>query len=348
MANKPITYKSKPIAVNKATVRPEFNSKTVLVADNWDYVNMWLKRNKKSQKAQFYWNQSKQFYEASKLLPKTSSPLTSYYCFLNAVKCLLISKNRATPDRHGITGGSEAGPSSLSNEYVVFKSNGILSQLCEYLGEISNNEKYSLKDLLYNLPYIHRSFDLTYSSTPELFTPIYNPQFVKKIGSTEAWFQAEVREKRYANQHLIKKLPGGYEQDAGALDKFIIRKRKRFRWVHGGANERANIRRLTRYHRKVRKHLYYIHGPTKLWYIKRNNEVNGVIDRSSTTLTFAAMHRLSEMSRYDPVALSKHFECNHNWLLTEFILTAPSQFIDELSAEITGQEFMIPGRKTVT
>jgi hypothetical protein len=58
------------------------------------------------------------------------------------------------------------------------------------------------------------------------------------------------------------------------------------------------------------------------------------------------MHRLSELSRYDPIALSKHFECQHNWLLTEFILAASSQFIDEISAEITGQEFFMPGRKS--
>jgi len=34
----------------------------------------------------------------------------------------------------------------------------------------------------------------------------------------------------------------------------------------------------------------------------------------------------------------------HNWLITEFIEAAPPQFIDEVSAEMTGEEFMVPGR----
>jgi len=42
--------------------------------------------------------------------------------------------------------------------------------------------------------------------------------------------------------------------------------------------------------------------------------------------------------------LRKHLETQHNWLLSEFIATACTQFIDEISSEITGQEFMTPGR----
>jgi len=55
------------------------------------------------------------------------------------------------------------------------------------------------------------------------------------------------------------------------------------------------------------------------------------------------MHRLSELARYSPKSLANHFESRHNWLLSEFISTALYQFIDEISSEITGQEFMVPG-----
>jgi len=46
--------------------------------------------------------------------------------------------------------------------------------------------------------------------------------------------------------------------------------------------------------------------------------------------------------------LARHFGGHHNWLLSEFVATARSQFVDEVSSEITGQEFMIPGRKAVS
>jgi hypothetical protein len=57
---------------------------------------------------------------------------------------------------------------------------------------------------------------------------------------------------------------------------------------------------------------------------------------------YAAMHRLSELSRYDPLALAGHFNVNHNWLLTEFIRMAPGQFVYGMASEITGLEFIRP------
>ena len=67
------------------------------------------------------------------------------------------------------------------------------------------------------------------------------------------------------------------------------------------------------------------------------------IDRYSLTLMMMGMHRLSELVRYDPKGLSFHLTGNANWLLTEFIELAPSQFIDEIACEITGLEFRMPG-----
>lgn len=81
---------------------------------------------------------------------------------------------------------------------------------------------------------------------------------------------------------------------------------------------------------------------SRLWYIKREG-IDGVIPRNPMSLTFAGMHRLSELSRYEPVVLSKHLGSQHNWLLSEFIKNAPYQFIDHIASEITGEEFMSPG-----
>jgi hypothetical protein len=56
-----------------------------------------------------------------------------------------------------------------------------------------------------------------------------------------------------------------------------------------------------------------------------------------------ALHRLSELARYTPDLLAQHFDSHHNWLLSEFITLALDQFTDEISAEMTGHEFMPPG-----
>jgi len=63
------------------------------------------------------------------------------------------------------------------------------------------------------------------------------------------------------------------------------------------------------------------------------------------TITFGALHRLSELERYAPDILDRHFNSDHNWLLSEFISIAIPQFIDELSCELTGQNFQMPGKR---
>ncbi|WP_417352909.1 YaaC family protein [Flavobacterium alkalisoli] len=341
MPTKKITINSKRVFVHKATLKPDFNKKSVLVDNPWEYVELWIKRQNGNNDALFYWQQAHGFYKATKQLPKTSSPLTAYYCFLNATKALLEIRNINYRDRHGVT-GSSFGIASLSNENIKFQTNGILAELSKLLLEPVNGEIFSFKDLIYNLCYIHRAYNLTYSSNPELFYPISNPHFVKIQNQNYAYFQAEITSEFYQNKTTINKLPNTLERDYGNLNKFIIRKKQRFKWVNGAQNKNSNLNRLTNYHRKVRKDIHFIYGSTDLWYFKRTGFGNA-IDKSSLTITFALMHRLSELSRYNPIRLKKHFDCQHNWLLSEFINLAPTQFIYTIACEITGQEFKIPG-----
>lgn len=338
----PIIYRGKSLTVHKAIVNPDFNSKTILVTSTWEYVEMWLKRNHKDDTL-FYWQQAKHFFDASEKLPKISSPLTTYYCFLNAIKSLLIVKGISFTDRHGVSGKTVTKSVSLSDEEVTFEASGILFALCQYLNEPANNQTYTLKQLLYNLPYIHRAYSLTFESDQEIFIPILEPRFVQKDDSSESWFCTDITDQRYTNSNTLSKLPAGFEQDCGVNDKFVIRRKNRFRWQNGQQHEADNIQQLTNYYHNVRKQLYYIYSSSRLWYIKCSGNINGLIDRSSLTITFAAMHKLSELARYSPITLAKHFDSEHNWLLSEFINTALYQFIDEISSEITGQEFMIPG-----
>lgn len=338
----PITYRGKSLTVHKAIVSPDFNSKTILVTNTWEYVEMWLERNHKDDTL-FYWQQAKHFFDASEKLPKISSPLTKYYCFLNAIKSLLIVKGRSCAERHGVSGKTVAKSVSLSDEEVTFEARGILFALCQDLDEPANNQTYTLKKLLYNLPYIHRAYSLTFESEQEIFIPISEPRFVRKDDSSESWFCTEIKDKRYTNSDTLSQLPTEFEQDCGVNDKFVIRKRKQFSWQDGQQHESDNLQRLTKYYRNVRKHLYYMYGSSRLWYIKLSGNISGLIDRSSLTITFAAMHKLSELALYSPITLAKYFDSEHNWLLSRFINTALYQFIDEISSEITGQEFMIPG-----
>ena len=343
MSFKPITYNGKLLTVHKAAIDPDFDGRSIIAWNPWEYVEMLLKSQQETE-ALFYWEQAKNFFQASRKLPQTASPLTLYYSFLNATKTLLTIKKKNIVERHGVGGETVGNKLSLSNEKVKFQRSGILSNLCDYLNESSNNEEYSLKDLLYNLPYVHRAYQLTFKSNQELFLPIRNPKFIRKEDSSESFFCAEIKDKRYTHPQIIRKIPLQYERDIGIKDKFVIREKNRFKWVPDPKEIKNNLTKFRKYHTKIRKNVVYIYGPEKLWYLKKT-DVLGSIDRSSLTVTFAIMHRLSELARYQPLLLDKHFKSKHNWLLSAFINDSRHQSIDGIFSEITGKEFVLPGKR---
>jgi hypothetical protein len=293
---------------------------------------MFLKRHRLNDAA-FYWTQAKEFYKASLDLPNTSSPLTLYYCFLNATKALLTVKKIAFTHRHGVAGQTVAGNTNLENEHITFHRAGILNALSTYLEDPSTTERHehSFKDLLYNLPFIHRAFSLTYTTHyPEIYFPIVNPKFLKDSATKEVFLSFNTTG-NYANGHTTNKItPIGFsKENAGSNENtYPFISNNHFEWSSQREHKNRNIERLTDFHKSHRRNLQYIFGSSTLWYIKRTG-VNHIIDKHPLTIMFAAMHRLSELARYDPLTLVNHFKLSQNWLLTEFIKGAPMEFIPD-------------------
>ena len=336
---------SKPVGLHKAFKSPDFNKKTILVRDHWDYVEMYLKRKRHSEAA-FYWLQAKEFYKASLKLPNTSSPLTLYYCFLNATKALLTVKNVIFSDRQGVSGQTVSGNTNLENEHITFQRAGILNSLSTYLEDSNTTVKHqhSFKDLLYNLPFIHRAFSLTYTTHyPEIYIPIIKPIFLKAISTRNVYLSFQTSG-NYANGHTTNKITqAGFNKDKlnSNENTFQFISTNYFEWSNKQQNKNQNIQRLTDFHKSNRREIEYIVGSSELWYLKRK-DVNHRIDKHPLTIIFASMHRLSELARYEPLTLISHFKLSQNWLLTEFINGAPMEFIDRISCEITNKNFMQP------
>jgi len=336
---------SKPVKLHKVFKAPDFNSKSILVRDHWDYVEMFLKR-KRLNDASFYWSQAREFYKASLDLPNTSSPLTLYYCFLNATKALLTVKGVKFTHRHGVAGQTVKGNTNLENEHITFQRAGILNALSIYLEDPNATAKHqhSFKDLLYNLPFIHRAFSITYTTHyPEIYIPIVNPIFLKDSLTREVYLSFNTIG-NYVNGHISNKInPIGFTKDnvRSNENSCAYISNNHFTWSSQRQHKNRNIQRLTDFHKTYRRNLQYIFGSSTLWYIKRTG-VNHIIDKHPLTIMFACMHRLSELARYEPLTLVNHFKLSQNWLLTEFIKGAPMEFIDQISCEITNQNFMQP------
>lgn len=346
-----LQYGSQKLELKKGLINPNYKSKTVLTDSTWSYVEIFLK-GKKADDALTYWNQAQNFYEANKNLDFLSKPLTSYYCLLNATKALLTYKEINFDLKHGVSGEKTNGHFKISNEIVKIYPKGILAGLCKYFDDIINvphggkSEDLSLKEMLYNLEYIHRAYNLTFSNSTELFIPIKNCQFVYDKNNAKGWFQAEL-ESKLSSDEIVKKLIGfNLDKVDETSGNYIIKRNKSFKWeAPRNKPSQESLEKFNNYYFKLRKQLRYIYSPNDLWYIKRQN-VKGVIDKNPIVLTYACMHRLSELSRYEPSILKKYLEGQESWLIMEFISKSIEQFIDNISSEITGDDFRVTGFRT--
>lgn len=334
---------NKEIGLSKAVHEAQFQVKTVLTLEPFDYVDLWLRRQHQDE-ALFYWRQARDFHRAAEGLPMEAAPLVLYYCFMNAAKALLASKGIAFDAHHGVRAHRMRGPNSkvvLSNEGIKFKSTGIVPAVANYFGETTATTTYSLEDVLYNLVFIHRTYCLSYPKKPERFLPLKNLAFVRDSDTNEVSLIADAVDDadwKFFRKRLPREVIGA--SDASAR----MNSTRKIIWSSLDNPSERELEELKRLNEELRRVLHYIKGTQTLWYLKSTGKYE--IDRRPITLTLAAMHRLSEICRYKPSDLRSFLEGQKNWLLSEFVAMAPAQFLDEIACEMTGQQIMIPNVRT--
>ena len=331
------------VGPHKATKSPKLDARTVLTNSHWEYVALWLRREHKNA-ALLYWQQAQTFAQAAEGMPVSSAPLLLYYSYMNATKALLSSKSVPFDDHHGIRAHNMRGPSSkitLSNEGVRVMQRGIAPALSQYLGDTESSINHSLEDLLFNLPCIHRSFCLTYKNQKDMFIPLTNCQIQFDPPSGHAYFSAKLS-KDFAGQPYVRRLPPSLILDEALNDGMSIRSVATANVASTIVSTPAELTAVTTLLRTIRPDISYIAGAQTLWYAKAVVSGPTRLKRSPLTCTLLAMHRLSEICRYRPIELASFLTGQKNWLLTEFIRMSPFQFLDELAAELTGQQFMVP------
>ena len=340
MAAIPLRIDGRQLKPHKCIVHPLLGTRTVLTNSPWGFVSSWLKRERKED-ALFFWNQARNFHLASSGIALESAPLLHYYTFMNATKALLVAKGVPFQPTHGVRAyhSRRGGRVSLFNECVRIMNSGVLPALSGYLGETEAQMIHTLQELLFNLPYVHRTYCLTYKSQKDMFIPLTDCDFVVDPVTKVAYFRGNLS-KDFAHARYTKSLPSTFIPNPlgdtirsirSAATTTLTNKDLR------SAGDRSNVARLNQ---AIRVDLQYINGAQTLWYAKSVVTGPRRLARYPLTLTLAAMHRLSELCRYKPMELASLLAGQKNWLLSEFIQLAPSQFIDELGAEITGHQFL--------
>src|SRR5580704_15254030 len=173
-----------------------------------------------------------------------------------------------------------------------------------------------------------------------MFLPLANCGYVCDKGKKTVFFKADV-ERNIPLTRALKRLPTTFAA-APAVGDRAIRSVAELAWRKPGKPSAADIQELIDFNRQLRKELHFMNGAQALWYLKTAPAGPNRLKRKLPTLILAAMHRLSEICRYQPLQLESLLTGQKNWLLSEFIQMSADQFIDEIASEMTGYQFLVP------
>jgi hypothetical protein len=156
--------------------------------------------------------QAEDFYRAASSGVSTN-PVLTYYAFVNLAKALIrIRGYDGSFDRamHGLTEATAPGGSELIDSQVVAKDSGsslnIYPELIERLGYArpTNNESYSVTDLLPQVVVGHRIWRESQSGHTERFVDLKHIDFVHDLGAKELWLRIYVGRKDLARYGITR------------------------------------------------------------------------------------------------------------------------------------------------
>ena len=378
--SKPAQLNGKSLRMLKSYTEQDYYKHTALTDDKFTYVSFYYMTHPKSLKYhdvtlkatygdpkqynyQFYWEQSKNFYDAYKNLPIESAPLAAYYCILNATKSYISYKSKYADDfvkdfrGHGLNENNTDSGEDLSSIGIKRMGWGVFPNFSKLLDRNfdsiwSAGSSHSVKGLLYNLIYVHRAYSMTYSSrsmhTQELFYPLNAGDMPKYYRGNDGkiYLGIQLEKGIFSSDSINTKntISASISNDFQFYkDDFFLRSSNGAKYNKGSIS--TDIKNLNT---QLRKNFVYIQSEQRLWYLKRCRlGTPDILNVNDMTITMAVMHRISEIVRYKPEQLNRLMKSKENWLLHEFISLAVDQFIDELACEITGQDIMCSGKKII-
>src|SRR5262245_10552075 len=207
----PVKVGGRDLEPHKGVVSPILGARTVLTNSPWTFVRLWLQRQKQ-RNGLFYWEQAEEFYDVSIGLPLRSAPLLLYYCYMNAAKALLSAKNLPFGERHGVGPDPPTQPGrrrTFNSEGVRIHQQGILPSLIGYYGEQESSRTHTLRQLFFNMVFIHRTYALTFRSQKEMYLPLTKCEYRMERKTKRVYLTANISEKE-ALKPAVNRLPQSF------------------------------------------------------------------------------------------------------------------------------------------
>ena len=260
---------------------------------------------------------------------------------------------------HGIYENTEDQGDGISGITICHKEKGVFPLFASLLDRdfssvwsAGKSHALSLQILLYNLPFVHRAYQLTYTTrknrVDEVFLPLQigsSPEYFK--GSDGKAYLRILLDPNYfpANMASVPSSIMDTISDRFVMiggEGFALRSIEGAKWNSNGSIS-TDLRDLMN---RQRRDYCYIRSSSRIWYLRRiTSAAQEDLKLNTMTINMAIMHRLSEIVRYKPEQLQRLLQAEENWLLHEYISLALDQFLDELAAEITHKDIMCTGVK---
>jgi YaaC-like Protein len=135
-----------------------------------------------------------------------------------------------------------------------------------------------------------------------MYLPLANCAYIVESTSKRAFFRADFA-KGVPLRNAISRLPAIFVADP-AQGEGAIRSAAELAWRRPRKPTATEIEGLASLNRTLRQDLHYINGLQALWYVKAKTPGPRRLQRQLPTLILGAMHRLSEICRYQPLQLA--------------------------------------------
>jgi hypothetical protein len=332
---------------------PAFFSKRkppIIASNIWSFLHQLiidtLSKDKLSNKACAYLEQSFEFFEAAKNPRTGSKPLLYYYSFLNLAKTYLLFKKIDFPNavKHGVCDPRENEREKLKLQGQSIRINRINpnhSQLfpefiCA-LGGVPPIEDIKIVDLLSKIPGIHMSYSSIAKRSPS-FIPIEKK--VIQFNNTEVWTQIALKKENRNEYDRILKLKANntfstyFHQISCSTDKEVW-----FESVPESGRNRGIDNAIKRIQTKINR--------IGIWSVLTNKGYRYYLSTFSNWLPqlasmYAVMFYLGSITRYRPHDFDKILRSKYSWLIEEFINTQPTQFLYILASTLAEVDVVKP------
>ena len=255
-----LVLNNRRLGLPKAVVSPDLKSATVLTNEPWEYVDLYLARQgtAPATEARFYWQQSREFFNASIGLGLQAAPLCLYYSFMNATKALLRARSVSFKEHHGVASWKLDASSKLIDLSVgiKIKTDGVLPALSHYYNESERSNTHTLSDIFFNLPFIHRTYSLTNHPIKEIFIPLVRPSFVFDGASRAIRVMANLTAD-YPDPRHCKNLPQSFDWHIADGRYFLLSKQSAE--ISSTSDPTADdLEKLICLAKRIREDVYYI------------------------------------------------------------------------------------------